>query len=233
MPSPGVSEALVPAWRAYVHLYLPFITSTLLYLILDNPLANRGLLLASAIPTYLLGSLAHSPRARPSGRFTRRSKLHQAAFIFAYGRLMRTPFNIVYYGVDLISSFALSVVLDRPESAAPRRSEFFVHALLAGVSGLVWGVIPPGWGLARAAMGAVDRAMWRAAWMALVDDVVKVLAYPDTGRKTGKVLVVGVQALLILFSVLWVFFMWTIGREGILNAMNAESESNEGPVGKV
>ena len=145
---------------------------------------------------------------------------------------MRTPFNIIYYGIDLISSFALSAVLDRPESAAPRRSELFVHALLAGVSGLVWGVIPPSWGLARAVMGAVDRAMWRASWMALVDDVVKVLAYPDTGRKTGKALVVGVQALLILFSVLWVFFMWNVGREGVINAMNAESESSEGPVEK-
>jgi hypothetical protein len=35
-----------------------------------------------------------------------------------------------------------------------------------------------------------------------------------------------------LFSALWVFFMWNIGREGIVNAMNAESESNEDLVEK-
>ena len=143
---------------------------------------------------------------------------------------MGTPINLIYYGADLLSSFALSALLDRPDGAAPRKSEFFTHALFAGVSGLVWGMIPPSLGIVKAAMGAVDRAMWRAAWMALVDDLVKVLAYPDTESKTGKALVVGIQALLILFSVLWVFFMVHVGRDEMVKGATSDPRGKEDPI---
>lgn len=182
-----------------------------MYLAVDEPFSHRPLLLASALPTYFLASLVHQPRPRPIVRFTRSSDVIRAAVLFAYGRLMGTPFNLVNYILDLLSEYGLGAALDRPEGMPRKWSDFLVYALATGVSGIVFDMIPRNWGLAWTIVGALDRTLWRASWMALVDDVVKVLGYPRTEQKRGKVLVMGVQGVLIAVSVMWVYFVWWAG----------------------
>ncbi|KAF1965075.1 hypothetical protein BU23DRAFT_561407 [Bimuria novae-zelandiae CBS 107.79] len=213
---PGSSTPLAPEWRVYAHLYFPFITTVLLTLFIAQPYEHRLLLLASALPTYFLASLVHHPRPRPPERFTRRSDLHRAAVLFAYGRLLGTPFGLLNYLLDLLASYGVGAVLDRPEGAPPRRSEFLVHVLATAASTVVFGMIPPSWETAWTIMGSVDRVMYRSAWMALVDDVVKVLAYSDLSTKKVKVGVVGLQALIIFVTVLWLHFLFVVRRREIV-----------------
>lgn len=199
-------QSPAPAWRAFVHLYLPVLTSAFLILFVANPFSHRALLLASALPTYLLASFVHRSRPRPAERFTRRSGLHRAAILFTYGRLLGTPFNLLNYVLDVIASYGIGVVLDRPEGAPPRQSEFFVPALLTTASTVVFGFVPPTWKWAWIIMGGIDRVMYREAYLALVDDVVRVLGYPEVVSKGGKAVVVGFQAMFIAMSVMWVHF---------------------------
>ncbi|KAF2444492.1 hypothetical protein P171DRAFT_33551 [Karstenula rhodostoma CBS 690.94] len=200
-----------PAWRAFVHLYLPVLTSTFLILFVANPFSHRALLLASALPTYFLASLVYRPRPRPVERFTHRSDIHRAAVLFTYGRLLGTPFNLLNYILDMFASYSVGAVFDQPEGAPPRRSEFFVQALLTIASTVLFRFVPPSWGLAWTVMGGIDRSMYRAAYLALVDDVVRVLGYPQVESKRGKATVVGVQAMFIAMSVMWVHFFLVLG----------------------
>jgi hypothetical protein len=205
-----------PAWRAYAHLYFPLLAIALLTLAIPQPLEHRALLLASALPTHLLASLVHRPRPRPSSRFTRRSDLRRAAVIFAYGRLLGTPLVLVNYLLDVIASYGVGYFLDRPEGAAPRRSEFFVHLMLTAVSTIAMTVTVPSWGIEGNPVVSVDRCMYRATWMALVDDVVKVLGYPEMGRKRDRLLVVGLQALIIFATVIQLYLTFVVGVRDIL-----------------
>ncbi|KAF9731725.1 hypothetical protein PMIN03_008525 [Paraphaeosphaeria minitans] len=209
-PPPNMSEAApqpsAPAWRAFVHLYLPVLTIAFLTLFIANPFSHRALLLASAVPTYFFASLVYRPRPRPAVRFSRRSDLLRAAVLFTYGRLLGTPFNLFNYLLDVLASYGVGAVLDQPEGAPPRRSEFFVQALLTTASTVVFGFVPPSWTWTWVIMGGIDREMYRAAYLALVDDIVRVLGYPEVGSKRGKALVVAVQAVFIAVSVMWVHF---------------------------
>lgn len=45
--------------------------------------------------------------------------------------------------------------------------------------------------------GAADRTIWRTAYVALVDDVIGVLARPDVKTLRGKAVLVSVQAFTI------------------------------------
>jgi hypothetical protein len=216
--SPGASDLnpqpFAPAWRAFVHLYFPVFTNIFLTLFIANPFSHRALLLASALPTHYLASLVHQPRPRPIERFTRRSGLHRAA---------------VLYALDIVASYSIGGVLDRPEGAPPRRSEFFVHALATAASTLVFNFIPPSWGLAWTAMGAIDRSMYRAAYLALVDDVVRILAYPEMGSKKEVAVVVGVQAVLIAVSVMAVHFFFVFpSQKPVENQPNTQGNSAQG-----
>jgi hypothetical protein len=231
--SPGASDLnpqpFAPAWRAFVHLYFPVFTNIFLTLFIANPFSHRALLLASALPTHYLASLVHQPRPRPIERFTRRSGLHRAAVLFTYGRLLGTPFGLLNYALDIVASYSIGGVLDRPEGAPPRRSEFFVHALATAASTLVFNFIPPSWGLAWTAMGAIDRSMYRAAYLALVDDVVRILAYPEMGSKKEVAVVVGVQAVLIAVSVMAVHFFFVFpSQKPVENQPNTQGNSAQG-----
>lgn len=196
-----------PAWRAFVHLYLPILTSIVLILFVPNPFAHRALLLASALPTYFLASLVYQPRLRPAVRFTRRSHLHRAAVLFTYGRLLGTPFRLENYIIDVVASYGIGYFLDRPEGKPPRWSEFLVHALWTGASTVLFGLFPP-LSLPWVIMGAIDRTMYRAAYLALVDDLVRFLGYPypTIASKRGRAIVLGPQAAFIAVSILWVYF---------------------------
>lgn len=201
----------IPAWRAFAHLYFPALTIIFLTSSVPDPFSHRALLLASAIPTYCLASLVHKPRPRPTERFTRRSDLYRAAVLFTYGRLLGTPFDLLNFVLDFFATYGIGAILDQDEGAPPRRSEFFVHGLLTTASSMVFGFIPPSWTWTWIIMGSIDRAMFRAAYLALVDDVVKVLAYPQVGSKRGKAVVVGVQAVIIAVSVMWAHFIYIAG----------------------
>lgn len=209
---------MVSAWRAYAHFYAPIFTSAVLLFTIPNPFEHRVLLLASAIPTHFLASLVHQSRPRPSERFTHHSDLRRALVLFAYGRLLGTPFNLMNYVKDLFAIYGISAVLDRAEGEPPRKSEFFAHALIACATTLLFGFTPPSWETTWVIMGSVDRVMYRAAWLALVDDVVKVLAYPNLGTKKERVVVLLVQAIMIAISVLWTYFMVVVGGRKMVEA---------------
>jgi hypothetical protein len=197
-----------------VHLYFPVLTNIFLTLFVADPFSHRAFLLASALPTHYLASLVHRPRPRPLERFTRRSGFHRAAVLFTYGRIHGTPFTLLNYALDIVANYGIGGILDLPEGAPPRRSEFFVHALVTVASTLVFRFTPPSWGLAWTVMGGIDRTMYRAAYLALVDDVVRVLAYPEVGSKKEVAVVVGVQAVLIAISVMWVHFFYVFRPRG-------------------
>jgi hypothetical protein len=62
---------------------------------------------------------------------------------------------------------------------------------------------------------AVDRTVWRAAYVALVDDIIGVLARPDLRTIRGKVTLVLVQAVTIVALVYWglsTMKMWKVDR---------------------
>ncbi|OAG11155.1 uncharacterized protein CC84DRAFT_1210830 [Paraphaeosphaeria sporulosa] len=209
--SEAAPQPSAPAWRAFVHLYLPVITIAFLTLFLPNPFSHRALLLASALPTYFLASLVHQPRPGPAERFTRRSHIHHAIVLFTYGRLLGTPFNLFTYLEDLFASYSVRPILDRPEGAPPRPSEFFVQALWTTATTVAFGLVPPSWKWTWSIMGWTDRIMYRAAYLALVDDLVRVLGYPQVASKRGRALVVAVQAVFIAVSVMWVHFFLVLG----------------------
>ncbi|KAF1948449.1 hypothetical protein CC80DRAFT_498219 [Byssothecium circinans] len=200
-----------PAWRAYIHLYLPLLTSILLILFVANPFAHRLPIAASAIPTYLIGSLVYPanrpPTSEQSIRFTRKHDLYRAAVLFTYGRILGTPFNLGFYLMDFVMSYMTGAVIGERDVGQPqRRSEFFVHVLWTIGSGMLFMIIPPTTGILWSMAGAADRAIWRAAYLALVDDVVRVLAYPDVRNRKAKGIVVLVQAAMIALLVFWVRF---------------------------
>jgi len=202
-----------PAWRAYVHLYLPVVTSVAFTLIMANPFAHRAVLLASAIPTYLLGSLVYRGKSTQSGlppvRFTRQSHFYRAAVLFTYGRLFGTRFNLLYFIVDLAANYGISAIIGEQDTGGMlRRSGFLVHSLLTAASTLLCGFVPQSWGLLWTFVYALDRTMYRATYLALVDDLIRVLANPDLSTWRGKALVISLQAIFIAVSVMWIHFVF-------------------------
>ncbi|KAF2708602.1 hypothetical protein K504DRAFT_467852 [Pleomassaria siparia CBS 279.74] len=200
------------AWRAYVHLYLPMLTSLLLILTPIDPFANQFLVAACAIPTYVLGSVVYSTNgADPSPaqviRFTRKKDLYRVALLFTYGRIHGTPFNARYFLSDLFLNYMLGwwIIGEREVGEPQRRSEFAVHVLWVLASGVVFHyIIPRSWTTLWVLTGSVDRAMWRAAYLALVDDVIGMLAYPNLETKKRRACVILVQAVMIFLTVGWV-----------------------------
>ncbi|KAF1947333.1 hypothetical protein EJ02DRAFT_449909 [Clathrospora elynae] len=220
------SKAVGPSSQAhaYVHLYLPLIT--IVFHIFCTPTIARFLgftedegwkpmlLVAfSAIPTYLLGSLVY-PANRPDPspeeriRFTRKNYLYRAAVIFTYGRLYGTPFNIIFYTMDLVCSFAADVVIgERLVGAPQRQSEFLVALLWVAGSAVLQRLIPISNSGIGVLVGAADRTLWRTAYVALVDDVVGVLTRPDVRTLTGKGTLILLQTFTIMSFVI-LFFAW-------------------------
>ena len=199
-----------PAWRAFVHLYAPFLTSALLVLFVPNPLQSVLFIAICAIPTYLIGSFVY-PTNRPAPppdqliRFTRRSALYRICVLFTYGRLYGTPFKLGFFIADVLLNYAAGAVIGERTAGAPQRtSEFLVHALWTVMSGLLLAFVIPSSGMLFTLAVTVDRTLWRAMYLALVDDLVGILMYPNLQTKKGKAMVMLVQAVLITAVVLLV-----------------------------
>lgn len=161
------------------------------------------IILASAIPTYLLGSIVYPPN-RPNAtpeqsiRFTRKNAMNRALVLLTYGRLFGTSFDPIFYGVDVLCSFAVdSIIGERPAGAPQRRSEFFVALLWVTGSWIFHQIIPFSTPVIGLFIGAADRTLWRTGYIALVDDVVGVLARPNIRSLRGKVTLVLIQAFTI------------------------------------
>jgi hypothetical protein len=199
-----------PKWRAYVHLYAPLITVGLLLFtspfvdalnLTDNERVYRlAVAVLAAIPTSLVASQfypADRPDATPEEavRFTRKNDIYRAAVLFTYRWLYGTPFNLSFFIGDMVMSYAVDLVIPpRPAGTKPRRSEFAVVALWTVASSALMSVAPPAlffW------VGVVDRTLWRASYMALVDDVIGVLAHPNVRTLKGRVVLLCVQAFTI------------------------------------
>jgi len=67
--------------------------------------------------------------------------------------------------------------------------------------------VPPNMSTLSFLLVAIDRTLWRAGWLALVDDVVAVLSRPDVRTLRGKVTLVLVQAFTIT-GIVWFVLAW-------------------------
>jgi hypothetical protein len=201
---------------------MPLISSIVLMVYAPTIIQTLGLndggpivavVLSSAIPTYLIGSMFYptnrpDPSPEESIRFTRKNDLYRAGVIATYGRLYGTPFNIMFYIMDVVFSFMVdNVIGERPVGTKQRRSEFLVALLWVIGSQVVQVFVPigtPGVGLF---IGMVDRTLWRTAYIALVDDVIGVLTRPNLRRLRGKATLVLVQAF-VVFSIEYLVLTW-------------------------
>ncbi|KAH5749767.1 hypothetical protein HBI17_107090 [Parastagonospora nodorum] len=210
-PPPPVPDALLPALKRYAHLYMPLITAIVMAIISAPDRPTPWLLFATfALPTYLLASMIYpANREVPDHvvRFTRRHDAFRALVLFMYGRLFGTPFNLQFLIADYIASYVLGYAIG--EKPHKRHSEFLLALAWVGASALVLNYLLPGnfW------VTVADRAIWRAAWLALVDDVVGALERPDVRTAGGRARLVIVQAGVILGVVWWLQAVARRGRE--------------------
>lgn len=206
-----------PIWRNYIHLYLPAIVSTVLVFYGASIAQTLGfahfaggdttipLVLVSALFTYILGSQFYlqNPRlASPEQhvRFTRKNALYRALVLVTYGRLYGTPFNFVFFLVDLLCSFAVDRLIgERPIGTPQRHSEFLTVLVWVAGSSLLGFIIPPAVPIVGLLIGAMDRTLWRTAYIALIDDVIGILAQPNVRTLGGKATLFVVQAGTITF----------------------------------
>jgi predicted small integral membrane protein len=126
-----------------------------------------------------------------------------------YGRLFGTPFNLQFLIADFMFSYIMGMAIgERPAGTRQRRSEFLVALLWVAGSGLLMSLAPPSMPTLSFWVGLVDRTVWRAAYLALVDDIIGVLARPNVRTLKGKVTLILVQSFtitsLVYFALLWV-----------------------------
>lgn len=225
---PASSSPPVPtysAWRTAAHLYIPFITVAL-FMTFGSPVdtipATVVCIILSAIPTNWLASFFYPPdRPEPTPqqaiRFSRRSDIYRAAILFTYRWLYGTPFNLQFFIADFLTGYLISVAIaERPAGTKQRRSEFIVHATLVAINAALMTIVPSGLGFV---LMFLDRMIWRAAYIALVDDVIGVLTRPNLKTWKGKVVLVLTQAFTILFTC-WILLRWK--RDMLLSLENNE-----------
>lgn len=170
-------------------------------------------LLLSAIPTNWFAALFYpadrpEPTPQEAIRFSRKSDIYRAAILFTYRWLYGTPFNLQFFVADLAFSYGLGATIgERAVGTKPRRSEFAAHLLWVAGSSVLMMYAPA---FLSFWVTLVDRAIWRAAYIALVDDVVGILTRPNVKSWQGKVRLVLVQALVIFFT-FWVLIRWMNG----------------------
>lgn len=213
------------AWRTTAHLYFPFITVAL-FMTFGSPVdtipATVLCIILSAIPTNWLASFFYPPdRPEPTPqqaiRFSRKSDIYRAAILFTYRWLYGTPFNLQFFIADFLTGYLISVAIaERPAGTKQRRSEFIVHATLVLINAALMYIVPSGLGFV---LMFLDRMIWRAAYIALVDDVIGVLARPNVKTWQGKVVLVLTQAFTILFTC-WMLLRWK--RDMLLSFENNE-----------
>lgn len=213
---PATSLLPVPTystWRTAAHLYFPFVTVAL-FMAFGSPvdgIPNAILcIILSAIPTNWLASFFYPPdRPEPTPqqaiRFSRKSDIYRAAILFTYRWLFGTPFNLQFFIADFLTGYLISVAIaERPAGTKQRRSEFLVHATLVAINAALMYIVPSGLGFV---LMFLDRMIWRAAYIALVDDVIGVLSRPNLKTWQGKVVLVLTQAFTILFTC-WMLLRW-------------------------
>jgi hypothetical protein len=227
-PYHGVSlsaDAAIPALFRYAHLYMPLITFVILAFNgakianLTNPGQDQAwktvlAMTSCGIPTYLVASFIY-PSNRPDPtptenvRFTRKNDLYRALVLATYGRLYGTPFNVMFFIADFALSYPIGMAIgERPTGTPQRRSEFFVAMLWVVGSMLLQFAVPASMTTLRFWIMAADRCIWRAAYLALMDDVVGVLARPDVRTTRGKVVLVLVQSSVIV-TLLTLLLQWS------------------------
>jgi hypothetical protein len=213
------------AIRKYAHLYMPIITATLVFtngpILLrfagstrDRPMGIMLFVAASAIPTYYIASNIY-PANRPgstleeSVRFSRKHAAYRALVLAMYGRIHGTPFNLQFLIADFICSYIIGFAIgERPIGTEQRRSAFFNALLWLIGSSVLQQLVPPTMPILAFCALVVDRTVWRTAYVALVDDVIGLLAHPDISTPRGKLTLVLVQSFtimsLVYFALSWV-----------------------------
>lgn len=211
-PTPPVRPR---ARNRYAHLYMPFVTTAL---ILANPhmvrhLAQRfapqwdGFLWVafSTLLTFIVGSQLYQADTLPSDgvRFTRRHEAIRALVLFTHGRWYGTPINLKSIIGDYVLSYIIADYLIG-EPTRQRRSEFLLALVWVAGSGVLFAAIPSSFPQLSFVAGTLDRGLWRTAYLALVDDVVKVLSRPDVGTVRGRATLMLVQGWTIIILILGV-----------------------------
>jgi hypothetical protein len=200
-------DSSIPASKKYVHLYMPIITALLIVTnpglfptsVTDRPQKKMLIIALSALPTYYFASQIY-PSNRPDltpeqdVRFTRKHDAYRALVLFTYGRVFGTPFNLQFLIADFILSYVIGYAIGEPQQK--RYSEFAVAMCWTAASAGVMMLLPGNFWVTVA-----DRAIWRASWLALVDDVVAVLERPRVGTLGGNIRLVLTQAGTITFLV--------------------------------
>lgn len=224
-PQAAQPATAVPSSKKYAHLYMPIITASLIFTnreiskhILNPrnayPMNAVLLVAASAIPTHYVASKLYEPNRPDSApeeaiRFTRKHDAYRALVLATYGRLYGTPFNLTFVFADFMMSYAMGALIgERPAGTRQRRSEFLVALLWVAGSAVARQLLPPGMPALDFWTGAFDRTVWRAAYLALVDDVIGILAYPNIRTMRGRITVVLAQAFtitsLVYFALAWI-----------------------------
>ena len=159
--------------------------------------------------------------------------MYRAVILFTYRWIFGTPFNLAFFVADFMLSYGLGYVVgERPAGTKPCRSEFVAHLPWFLGSGIVMQFAPSF--LTWLAVVA-DRCIWRATYIALVDDIVGVMGRPHLNTWQGKLRLVLVQSVVIFFSC-YVLLRWK--RDLILGdkdhpdyeAPHAAFEAQEEPV---
>jgi hypothetical protein len=113
------------------------------------------------------------------------------------------------------------VIGERPAGARQRRSDFFVALLWLVGSGILCRTVPSSMGILLFLTGAFDRTVWRAAYVALVDDIVGVLSRPNVQTLSGKITLVLLQSITITSLV---YFALALANRMVLAGNDAISE---------
>lgn len=184
--------------------------------------ANILCVALSAIPTNWLALFFYPPdRAEPTPeqaiRFSRKKDIYRAAILFTYRWLYGTPFNLQFFIADFSMSYGIgSLIGERPAGTKQRRSEFGVALLWVVGSAALMQFAPS---MLSYPVIVADRVIWRSAYIALVDDIVGVLARPNMKTWKGKLTLVLTQAFTIMF-LCWLLLSWK--RDMILHYEQSE-----------
>jgi hypothetical protein len=216
----------IPKHKKYAHLYMPLLTAILIilnprlipYMHSNTPQMNIVFTFGSAIPTFWAASKIYPANAPPPTpqqaiRFTRKNDAYRALVLFMYGRFFGTPFNLQFLIADFFLSYMVGYAIgENPVGTPQRRSEFAVAVCWIAASHVLKTLFAPLGASVAFWLLVADRAIWRAAYLALVDDVIGVLVWPDFRTFWGRVRVVAVQGVVIVGCV--TFALATARRNG-------------------
>lgn len=162
-------------------------------------------ILTNWVATFFYPTDRAEPTSEQTIRFSRKKDVYRAAILFTYRWIFGTPFDLQFFIADLTMSYGLgSVIGERPAGTKQRRSEFGVHLLWVAGNAVLVHFAPS---MLTYWVNVVDRVLWRAAYIALVDDVIGVLARPNVKTWKGKLVLVLTQAFTIAY-LSWQLLSW-------------------------